>query len=272
MNKLVGYLPLLAGATLPLGSSVALAAESPESPAATPAPAQPPPAPAPAPEQALPAPAPAAAPAAGAETKEEASQLSYERGGLLGLGLAPALKLGGSFSSVFSDLGTSPAIQLELGYVLPVLNRSLEVFFAADYTQPKTQRSDVVDTSGPNGESRLSEPMSYELTQQEFNLTLGALYRIRVPVPLFTPYVAAGGRLYFMKTTVNGATGSQTFGENREGAVSPGFYGAVGGELQLGPGAVLLEVQVTYAAIDGFVMRNTNAGAANLALGYRFFL
>jgi hypothetical protein len=211
-------------------------------------------------------------PSSEAPATSKPDSLSYERGGLLGIGLAPALKLGGSFSGVFSDLGSSPAVQLELGYVLPVLDRALEAFVAADYTQPTTQRSDVVDASGPNGESRLSQPMSYDLTQQEFNVTLGALYRLRVPVPLFRPYAALGGRLYFMKTKVKGNTGTEQFGENREGAVSPGVYGALGGELHLGPGAVLLEVQVAYASIDGFVMRDTNAGAANLALGYRLFL
>ncbi|MBM4362708.1 MAG: hypothetical protein FJ104_08505 [Deltaproteobacteria bacterium] len=51
-----------------------------------------------------------------------------------------------------------------------------------------------------------------------------------------------------------------------------GFYGALGGELHVGPGAVLLEVQTGYAAVDGFVLRDTNVGALNAALGYRLFL
>jgi hypothetical protein len=114
--------------------------------------------------------------------------------------------------------------------------------------------------------------MSYDLTQQEFTITAGALYRLALPIALFRPYAAVGGRLYMMKTKVTGASATESFGENREGAVSPGFYAALGGELHFGPGAVLLEAQLTYAKIDGFVMRDTNAGAINLALGYRLFL
>jgi hypothetical protein len=202
----------------------------------------------------------------------EKEQLLYERSGLLGIGLVPTLKLGGSFSGVFTDLGASPDVELEVGYLLPPLDRSLEAFLGFVYTQPTTERKDVIDTSGPDGTSRLEAPMHYDLTQQMFVLTAGLLYRLKVPVPLFRPYAALGGRLYLMKTRVDGSDGVDAFGQNREGATSPGFYGALGGELHFGPGAVLLEVQLAYAKIDGFVMRDTNAGALNLALGYRLFL
>ncbi len=253
-----GFVSLLSGSALLLSASFGAAAAPapPGAEAASPAASE----------------SPAALPPGGMAPEPESRQLSYEQGGLLGIGFAPALKLGGSFSGAFSELGTSPAIQLELGYLLPVLERSVEIFVSGDYTQPTTERSDVVDVAGPDGTSRLNEPMSYELTQQEFNVTLGALYRLKLPVPMFRPYAALGARLYFMKTNVSGATGSEEFGENREGAVSPGFYGALGGELHIGPGAVLLEVQAAYAGMDGFVMRNTNVGAVNLALGYRLFL
>jgi hypothetical protein len=219
-----------------------------------------------------------AAPTSGVESSvappppSGADQLLYERGGLVGIGLVPAIKLGGSFSGVFTDLAASPDIELEVGYVLPPLERSLEVFLGFVYTQPTHERKDVVDTSGPNGTSRLEAPMHYDLTQQMFTVTAGALYRLKLPVPMFRPYAALGARLYLMKTKVDGSDGVDAFGENREGATSAGFYGALGGEVHFGPGAALLEAQLTYAGIDGFVMRDTNAGALNLALGYRLFL
>jgi hypothetical protein len=230
------------------------------------------PVPPPAPEPAAPVSTPAAETSVAPPLEKSGDQLLYERGGLVGIGLVPTIKLGGSFSGVFTELGTSPDVELEVGYLLPPLERSIEVFLGFVYTQPTTERKDVVDTSGPNGTSRLEAPMHYDLTQQMFTVTAGALYRLKLPVPMFRPYAALGARLYLMKTKVDGSDGVDAFGENREGATSAGFYGALGGEVHFGPGAALLEAQVTYAGIDGFVMRDTNAGALNLALGYRLFL
>jgi hypothetical protein len=198
--------------------------------------------------------------------------LLYEKGGMFGIGLVPTAKVGGSFNGTFTALGTSPDLEIELGYTLPVLDRSLEPFLGFVYTQPKTSRQDVADSSGLDGTSRLDAAMHYDLTQQEFIMTAGLLYRLRVPVPMFRPYAALGARLYLMKTRVDGSDGTDVFGQNREGSTRPGAYGALGGELHFGPGALLLEAQLGYAKIDGFVMRNTNTGALNLALGYRFFL
>jgi hypothetical protein len=35
---------------------------------------------------------------------------------------------------------------------------------------------------------------------------------------------------------------------------------------------VLVELSTSWAAIDGYVLRNTGVGALGLALGYRLFL
>jgi hypothetical protein len=117
--------------------------------------------------------------------------------------------------------------------------------------------------------------MSYDVTQQELILTLGALYRIPIPGKVgeyLRPYAALGGRLYLMRSLIEAKSADQNFGKNRETATEPGFYGALGGDVFLGPGAAFLEMQFVYAALDGFVMRNTNVGALNLAVGYRLFL
>lgn len=61
---------------------------------------------------------------------------------------------------------------------------------------------------------------------------------------------------------------------NEETATNDGgFGGALGGEPYFGPaGAVLLEFQMGYASLDGYIMRDTNVGSLNIAVGYRFFL
>jgi hypothetical protein len=75
-----------------------------------------------------------------------------------------------------------------------------------------------------------------------------------------------------MRTTANGAAGGQPFGENTETASSFGVFGALGAELFLGPGAALVELSMTWAKIDGYMLRDTSAGSLALAVGYRVFL
>lgn len=196
----------------------------------------------------------------------------YEKGGLAEVGLVVGAKLGGGFSQPFGALGTSFVGEFELGYNLPPLRRSIEIFVTGQYSAPKTDGNGIADTFGPGGKSRIPGTMSYELTEQQAIVTLGGLYRLPLPTPLFRPYIALGGRLYMLRTKVSGSAGTQGFGENQETAMKAGFFGALGGEIHFGPGAVLLEVQTGYAGVDGFVLRDTNVGALNVALGYRLFI
>lgn len=196
----------------------------------------------------------------------------YERGGLAEVGLVAGAKLGGGFGQPFGELGTTFIGELELGFTLPPLGRSIEIFLAGQYAAPTTEKKGIADKSGPGGESRLPGEWKYSLTERQAILTLGGLYRLPLATPLFRPYIALGGRAYFLRTEVNGSAGGESFGGNEETATKFGFYGALGGELHFGPGAVLLEVQTGYAAVDGFVLRDTNVGSLNAALGYRLFI
>jgi hypothetical protein len=189
--------------------------------------------------------------------------IAYARG----TGLAVGLKLGGGFGQPFGDLGTSFVGELEVGYVLPPLNRAIEIFLAGQYTAPSTEGTVESDARLPG-----TGVMSYELTQRQAILTLGVLGRIPIPVRLLRPYVAAGGRLYLMRTEVTGTGGGEPFGDNEETASQLGFFAALGGELFVGPGALLLEIGLGYAPVDGFVLRNTNVGSLSTSLGYRLFL
>ncbi len=190
---------------------------------------------------------------------------SYERGGMLGAGIVAGAKVGGGFSQPFGDLGSSFLTELEVGYVLPALEHSLQLFLSGGYTQPKAEGKGIDDP-------RLPGPASYTLTQQQAMVTLGVLYRLHLSSDLIRPYAALGPRLYMLRTKISGKAGSSSFGDNEETATKIGAFGALGAELHFGPGAVLCEVSLAWVKLDGYVLRDTSAGALGLALGYRLFL
>jgi hypothetical protein len=189
---------------------------------------------------------------------------AYERGGMLNTGLVLGLKAGGGFSQPFGDLGASFLAELEVGYVLPFMDRSFEVFLGGAYTQPKAD--------GKQTDARLGGAATYELTQQQGIFTLGILYRLHLSSDLIRPYGALGPRVYAMRTKANGKASGEAFGENEETVTKIGAYAGLGVELHFGPGAVLLEASLGWAKIDGYVLRDTSAGAIGLSLGYRLFL
>lgn len=51
-----------------------------------------------------------------------------------------------------------------------------------------------------------------------------------------------------------------------------GALGALGAELQLGPGAALLELSLGWAHVNGYILRDTSVGALGIGVGYRLFL
>lgn len=208
--------------------------------------------------------------AAATDTAEEPAstdEFSYRRGGLAGLGLSLGVKVGGGFGQLTSEFGASVVGEFELGYNFPVLDRALGLIVSLSYAGPTTEGQGTED-------ARLPGVMSYEVTQHQLILTAGLIGRIPVGLPMFVPYVAAGWRAYFMKSVINGEAGGQAFGENTETSASyAGAFGALGGELHLGDaGALALELQFGWSAIDQYVLRDTNVGSLNVALAYRIFL
>ena len=193
----------------------------------------------------------------------DAEDAPYERG--KGTGITLGLKLGGGFSQPFGDLGTSFLTELEVGYTLPVAKHAFAVFLSGAYTVPGAEGKNLED-------ERLPGPASYELTQQELLLTLGLTYLLHLPTKLVRPYASIVPRLFLMRTTVNGSAGGEDFGENDETATDIGVFGALGAELHLGPGAALFELSMTWAKVDGYVLRDTSAGSLGVGLGYRAFL
>jgi len=187
----------------------------------------------------------------------------YETG--KGTGITLGLKLGGGFNQPFGELGTSFLTELEVGYMLPVAKRSFTVFVSGAYAQPGADGKNLKD-------DRLPGAASYELTQQELLLTLGVTYRLHLPTKLIRPYASIGPRLFLTRTKVKGSAGGEAFGENEETATDIGFFGALGAELHVGPGAALFELSTTWAKLDGYVLRDTSAGTLAVSIGYRLIL
>lgn len=185
----------------------------------------------------------------------------YERS-VLDLGL----KVGGAFSGVFNSLGGSFTPELEVGALLPFADRALEVFLNGRWAAPSDQGESPADPRLPG-----DGVASWEVTRHELSLGLGLRLRIPIPSELFRPYVAAGARVFFIDTEVSGSADGQSFGTNDETGTYWGFLFQAGGELYVGPGALLLELAINGAPVDRTVLADTNASSFDVYLGYRLF-
>ncbi|MFW6368960.1 MAG: hypothetical protein ACOC0J_00055, partial [Myxococcota bacterium] len=179
-------------------------------------------------------------------------------------GVVAGAKVGAGFGQPFGPLGSSFVPEFELGYVLPVLDGDLRPFLAAGYSAPRTQEQVEADARLPG-----DGVMSYDIVQQQLMLTLGARYHLKLGPDILSPYAALGARLYLMRSLVSAEAGGEPFGDNEETETRAGVYAAAGTELALGPGALLAELGMGWAKIDGYVLRDTSAGALNLSIGYR---
>lgn len=188
----------------------------------------------------------------------------YQRGGMFGTGLVVGAKVGGAFGAPFNEFSTALVAELELGWVvLPFPD--LQIFVATQYTNPSTK--------GEGLDERLPDfgLYSYEVKTEQLVLTPGLLYRIPAGPDWFRGYVAAGMRVHLTKVTETGEASGEPFGTHEETSTDLGGYGALGGDFFVGPGSIVAEVQFGYGSVDHYILRDTNNGTLNLALGYRFF-
>jgi hypothetical protein len=202
-----------------------------------------------------------------AQTPAE-GDLIYQDGGLSGIGLVIGGKVGGGFPQVSSEFDTTFNGELELGYTLPVLERSIEVFLSGQYAAPTSEETDA----GPDQRLPGDGTWSYDATMHQVVLTLGGLYRLDVGSDLVVPYGALGARMYLWQTEVTGESDGESFGDYQEQDTDFGGYAALGADLFVGPGSILVEVQFGYAAVDNFILRDTDTGSLNAVVGYRLFL
>jgi hypothetical protein len=166
---------------------------------------------------------------------------------------AVGAELGGTVP--FTTLGSQVAVGIELGYLLPVLERRLEVLLGAGWAPPQREYTD--------GAYRA------EVTQHELHFSLGPRYRVFEVGGPFNLSGAAGGRMYLLRSVSAGTAGAQPFPEYREQSTRFGFFLAAGGEYRLGPGSLFLDVDFAWAPLPHRITGKSSTASVSPTLGYR---
>jgi hypothetical protein len=200
-----------------------------------------------------------------AATDADSEEAIYKQGGLAGIGLVVGLKPAVGFGSALGGVGAGFGGELEVGFLLPPLDRSIEIFATGRY-QYDTESGEGTDNRLENGD------WSYDLTRKQGMISLGGLYRLNVGPAWVAPYGALGARMYLWETKVSGESGGETYGTYTETATDFGGFVAIGADFFIGPGSILVEVHGGFAPVDGYVLRDTNAGGLSTLLGYRMYL
>lgn len=181
-------------------------------------------------------------------------------------GVVTGVKAGVALPQPFSTLKTSPATELEVGYLLPFLGRRLGVFVTLGYA--------VAQAQGEGEDARLAGGVyQWEIAQQELMLSFGVSGRIFPPYQkLLNGYLIVGPRLFFLRTIERAGAGDEPFGRTSETGLRVGVFATLGGEIYLGPGAAFLEFELGWTELTGTLTGKANGGALRFALGYRLIL
>jgi hypothetical protein len=168
------------------------------------------------------------------------------------------LEVGGIFPQLFTSLGTHASVGIEVGYRLPFADRKLELMLASAYSPPGRTFTDGVYEA--------------DVTLKELTVSLGARFRFLDVDGPFNVNAAVGPRMYLLESTSNGSANGEPFAEFVEQSTQFGFFVAVGGEYRLGPGALLLDLDIGYASLPHKITGDESTGNLTATLGYRFFL
>jgi hypothetical protein len=174
-------------------------------------------------------------------------------------------RAGVTLPQISSELGAHFVGAIEAGYILPWLQGRLQVFGAAAYCQPEHTASGT--------DPRLTATAgSYSFTtiQREMTFDLGVLGRFLPQSSMFNGYAAVGPRLYLLQTVTSGKSGGENFGTNREQSTKAGVYTAVGGEMILGPGRVMLQMAFAYSPLGHEITGDISTSSLMISAGYRF--
>ncbi len=164
----------------------------------------------------------------------------------------------------FSGLSPFVTVGLEAGVILPFAKRAFALALDVDYTAPKNSGSET-DARVPGG------AYDWKLTEQQLVFMPAAFYRVN-GLGKVTPYVGIGPRFYLLQSTVRGSSGGATINETTERSTKVGVGLPLGAEFALGPGALTAELLLQYGPLDHRATGDSNTGAANLFLGYRFIV
>jgi hypothetical protein len=172
-------------------------------------------------------------------------------------------RIGATIPQPFNQLSSSFLVEVEGAYQLPFWRRRLGLFADAAYTQPSLHGTRTADPRVvPNG-----GVVTWDVSLEELSFALGAQLRWSFGRWL-VPYAGAGARLTLTRTTLTQKAGTADFGTLHEESTRVGFLGRLGCGLHLGPGDVVLELQVEYTTIDHLLTGDGNTGQLAIQLGY----
>jgi hypothetical protein len=172
--------------------------------------------------------------------------------------------LGVIHPGVSSNLGAHVVATLEGGYILPWLDGRLQAFGSLSYAQP--------ERSGTRVDPRLVDAGGkYKFTtiQREFTIDAGLLARLFPLGERFNAYASLAPRLFLLETETYGEAGGEKFGTNYEQSTKFGFCFAMGGEMILGPGRILLQLGFSYSQLQHEFTGNVPTAALTATAGYR---
>jgi hypothetical protein len=184
--------------------------------------------------------------------------------------LPGALVIGGEVGAIFpqpfSELGTHIAFGLELGYRLPMWGQRLEIMAAGAFSPPGN--TEKIRHGGAGDRIQYEG----EIDQQMLMFSLGPRFRVMDRASPWNVTIAAGGRMFLLRTWSNGSRGGNDFAEFTEESTQWGFFVALGGEYMLGPGAIFLDVDLGWSDLPHRITGDVSTGNITPTLGYRLFL
>lgn len=172
------------------------------------------------------------------------------------------LKAGGIFPQVLSPLSSTYTLALEVGWLLPILNRQLALVVEGAYSAP-TRSLSVDDPRLPSGSYQ------YSVTEQTFGIYAGPKYFFLPLRGTFIPWVSVGIRAQFIESQLAGLS-DQPFGAHQEQGTHVAFGGQAGIGYHLGPGFVGLELQMISSPLNHLVTGNVDVGDLSVRAGYHF--
>ncbi|HUH05120.1 MAG TPA: outer membrane beta-barrel protein [Kofleriaceae bacterium] len=172
-----------------------------------------------------------------------------------------SLGVGLVFPQIQSELGTSGGVQLGVGYRVW---KQLVPFAGVGYSQPGVDNT--------RSDPRLPADYMTATTQRELMLSAGGFWRFLPASSSINAYAGLAARVWLLESRTNGEAGGETFLENEE--TSTRYGGAVfgGGEYRVGPGAVMLELDIGGSDLPHLVTGDVTTTAISLFAGYRLLL
>lgn len=172
-----------------------------------------------------------------------------------------ALGVGLVFPQIQSELGTSGGVQLGVGYRVW---KQLVPFAGVGFSQPGVE----------NAQSDPRLPADYMTTtsQRELTLSAGGFWRFLPASSSINAYAGLAARAWLLESRTNGESGGETFLQNEETSTRYGAAVLGGGEYRVGPGAVMLELDIGGSDLPHLVTGDIATTAISLFAGYRLLL